>query len=131
MQAESAAPPRPGTGPAGVRALLDRRQFAEAARRAEALLLECPEDRQLLYMLAVAQRYLGNIPAALATLRRLEEAHPDYPRLYQERGYCHVAQRSAAPAISAFERAVMLNPALPGSWKTLQTLYAMEGRRAD
>jgi tetratricopeptide (TPR) repeat protein len=131
MQADSAAPPRPGTGPAGVRELLDRRQFAEAARIAEALLLECPEDRQLLYMLAVAQRYLGNVPAALATLRRLEEAHPDYPRLYQEKGYCHVAQRSAAPAIAAFERAVALNPALPGSWRTLQGLYTMAGRRAD
>ncbi len=131
MHADSVAPPRPGTGPADVRALLDRRQFPDAERAAEALLTERPEDRDLLYMLAVAQRYLGKIPAALATLARLEELHPEYPRLYQERGYCHVAQRSAAPAISAFERAVMLNPALPGSWKTLQTLYAMEGRRAD
>jgi tetratricopeptide (TPR) repeat protein len=131
MHADSVAPPRPGTGPADVRALLDRRQFPEAERAAEALLAERPEDRDLLYMLAVAQRYLGKVPAALATLARLEELHPEYPRLYQERGYCHVAQRAAAPAISAFERAVMLNPALPGSWKTLQTLYAMEGRRAD
>src|SRR6185437_6217734 len=49
----------------------------------------------------------------------------------QERGYCHVAQRAAAPAIAAFERAVMLNPALPGSWRTLQTLYTMAGRKAD
>src|SRR5579872_3117994 len=115
MQAESVAPPRPGTGPAEVRAFLDRRQFAEAARAAELLLAERPEDRDLLYMLAVAQRYLGRIPAALATLGRLEELHPDYPRLHQEKGYCHVAQRAAAPAIAAFERAVMLNPALPGS----------------
>jgi predicted Zn-dependent protease len=131
MHADSVAPPRPGTGPADVRALLDRRQFPEAERAAEALLAERPEDRDLLYMLAVAQRYLGKVAAALATLARLEELHPEYPRLYQERGYCHVAQRAAAPAIAAFERAVMLNPALPGSWKTLQTLYAMEDRRAD
>ena len=82
-------------------------------------------------MLAVAQRYLGRIAAALATLVRLEELHPDYPRLYQERGYCHVAQRAAAPAIAAFERALALNPALPGSWRTLQKLYTMAGRRAE
>jgi tetratricopeptide (TPR) repeat protein len=131
MQDDSAASPRPGTGPAGVRDFIDRRQFAEAARRAEALLADSPEDRELLYMLAVAQRYLGRISAALATLVRLEELHPDYPRLHQERGYCHVAQRSAAPAIAAFERAVALNPALPGSWRTLQKLYAMAGRRAE
>jgi tetratricopeptide (TPR) repeat protein len=131
MQDDSAAPPRPGTGPAGVRDFLDRRQFADAARAAEALIAECPEERELLYMLAVAQRYLGRIPAALATLVRLEELHPDYPRLHQERGYCHVAQRSAAAAIAAFERAVALNPALPGSWRTLQKLYSMAGRRAE
>jgi tetratricopeptide (TPR) repeat protein len=131
MQTDSAAAPGPARAPAGVRELLDRRQFAEAARAAEALLAGSPEDRDLLYMLAVAQRYLGSIPAALATLARLEELHPDYPRLYQERGHCHVAQRLSAPAIAAFERAVALNPALPGSWRTLQSLYGMVGRRAD
>ncbi|HEX4266708.1 MAG TPA: sulfotransferase [Steroidobacteraceae bacterium] len=131
MQDDSAAQPRPGTGPAGVRDFIDRRQFAEAARSAEALLADSPEERELLYMLAVAQRYLGRIPAALATLVRLEELHPDYPRLHQERGYCHVAQRAATPAIAAFERAVALNPALPGSWRTLQRLYTMAGRRTE
>jgi tetratricopeptide (TPR) repeat protein len=131
MQADSAGPPRSADGPAGVRQLLDSRQFAAAARAAEALLAGSPEDRDGLYMLAVAQRYQGQIEAALATLARLEDLHPDYPRLYQERGYCHVAQRSAAPAIAAFERAVVLNPALPGSWRTLQRLYAMAGRRTD
>ena len=131
MQADIAASPPPGTRAAGVRGFLERGQFAEAARSAEALLTECPEDRDLLYMLAVAQRYLGKLAEALSTLVRLEQLHPDYPRLYQERGYCHVAQRSAAPAIAAFERAVALNPALPGSWRTLQALYAMAGRRAE
>jgi tetratricopeptide (TPR) repeat protein len=131
MQADSALLPGPARASAGVRQLLDRRQFAEAARAAEASLAECPEERDLLYMLAVAQRFLGRIPAALATLARLEELYPDYPRLHQERGYCHVAQRASAPAIAAFERAVALNPALPGSWRTLQSLYGMAGRRAD
>jgi predicted Zn-dependent protease len=131
MQDHSAASPRPGTGPAGVRDFIDRRQFADAARAAEAQLAEHPEDRELLYMLAVAQRYTARVAAALATLVRLEELHPDYPRLHQERGYCHVARREAAPAIAAFERAVALNPALPGSWRTLQKLYTMAGRRTE
>ncbi len=65
MQADSAASPRSDTRAAGVRGLLERGQFAEAARGAEALLTECPEDRDLLYMLAVAQRYLGRLPEAL------------------------------------------------------------------
>ena len=82
-------------------------------------------------MLAVGQRILGRIEDALATLDRLEAFHPRYPRLFQERGHCHVARRTAAPAIEAFERAVHLNPALPASWSTLQALYRMAGRHAD
>jgi tetratricopeptide (TPR) repeat protein len=131
MQTDSAAPPRPDRGAAGVRQLLDRRQFADAARAAEASLTESPEDRDVLYMLAVAQRYLGRLPAALATLARIEELHPEYSRLFQERGHCHVTQRASTAAIAAFERAVALNPALPGSWRTLQKLYSMTGRKAD
>jgi tetratricopeptide (TPR) repeat protein len=132
MQADGAAvrPPLPQAA-GGVRELLDRREFAAAADAARALLAAHPEDRDLLYMLAVAQRYLGRIEDALAALARLEERYPEYSRLHQERGHCHVAQRSAAPAIAAFERAVALNPALPGSWKTLQVLYKIAARPAD
>ncbi len=98
---------------------------------AQSLLTKEPGNRDLLYMLAVGQRYSGRIPEALTTLARLEAFHPRYPRLFQERGHCHVAQREAAPAIEAFERAVRLNPALPASWNTLQTLYRMTGRTAE
>jgi tetratricopeptide (TPR) repeat protein len=131
MQAEGAVVRPLPQAAGGVRELLDRRQFAAAADAAGALLAESPEDRDLLYMLAVAQRYLGRSDDALATLARLEELHPDYSRLHQERGHCHVALRQAAPAIAAFERAVMLNPALPGSWRTLQVLYRMQDRQMD
>jgi tetratricopeptide (TPR) repeat protein len=79
-------------------------------------------------MIAVAQRYLQRISDALATLQRLEELHPGYPRLYQERGHCHVALRSAPPAIAAFEQAVKMSPALPASWKALEILYRMTGQ---
>jgi tetratricopeptide (TPR) repeat protein len=131
MQAEGAVVRPLPQAAGGVRELLDRRQFAAAADAAGALLAESPEDRDLLYMLAVAQRYLGRRDDALATLARLEELHPDYSRLHQERGHCHVALRQAAPAIAAFERAVMLNPALPGSWRSLQMLYRMQDRQGD
>ena len=128
MQAEGAARAQPA---AQVRECLDRGQFAEAQRQAQALLAVSPEDRDGLYMLAVAQRLQGRIAEALATLERLEALHPEYPRLYQERGHCRVMQRQAAGAIEAFEHAVRLNPALPGSWKALEALYRMTGRQAD
>ena len=114
-----------------IRATLERSEFAPALEAALPLLNEAPENRDVLYMVAVAQRYLQRIPEALVTLGRLEELHPDYPRLYQERGHCYVALRSAMPAIEAFERAVQMSPALPASWKALEVLYRMTGRAAD
>ena len=62
------------TAPAGVRQLLDSGSSPPRPRAAAALLAGSPEDRDGLYMLAVAQRYQGQIPEALATLARLEDA---------------------------------------------------------
>jgi len=110
-----------------IRGLLERGDYAAGLTAAQALLREVPENRDVLYMLAVSQRFLKRIPDALASLKRLEKAHPEYPRLFQERGYCHVVLRESGPAIAAFERAVALNPSLPGSWQTLHGLYRMVG----
>jgi tetratricopeptide (TPR) repeat protein len=114
-----------------IRALLQSGQLAPALQAAEALLVEVPENRDLIYMIAVAQRYLQRIPAALATLEKLELLHPAYSRLFQERGHCYVGLRQAEPAIDAFLRAVNINPALPASWKALQGLYKMTGETAN
>jgi tetratricopeptide (TPR) repeat protein len=114
-----------------IRGLLERSEFARALAAAEALLAQVPENRDVLYMLAVSQRYLKRIPEALATLARFEKLHPNYSRLFQERGHCYVALRSAEPAIEAFLRAVNLNPALPASWNALQILFRMTGQTAN
>jgi tetratricopeptide (TPR) repeat protein len=111
-----------------IREVLKGKDFLQALRACEALLREVPENRDVLYILAVSQRYLERIPDALATLTRLEQLHPGYPRLYQERGHCYVAVRSASKAIPAFEQAVNLNPWLHGSWNTLNVLYRMTGQ---
>ena len=114
-----------------IRAMLERSEFAPALAASLPLLKEAPENRDVLYMIAVGQRYLQRVPEALATLRRLEECHPNYPRLFQERGHCYVALRSAGPAIEAFEQAVKMSPALPASWRALDILYRMTGRTSD
>jgi tetratricopeptide (TPR) repeat protein len=100
-------------------------------RAARVLRDEVPQNRDVLYMLAVGLRYLTRIPEALATLAELEKHHPGYARLFQERGHCHVASRAAEPAIEAFVRAVNLNPSLPASWRALNLLFRMTGRQAD
>jgi tetratricopeptide (TPR) repeat protein len=126
MSSPLAAGP-PAADLATLRALLARRAFAEALERGTALLATAPDHRDLLYAVAVAERYLGRIPAALATLERLERHHPNYSRLYQERGHCHLAHRDAPQAIAAFLQAVHRNPALPASWRLLEGLARRAG----
>ena len=111
-----------------IRELLQRNQFAAALSAGEALAAQVPENRDVLYMIAVSQRSLQRIPEALATLERLEALHPKFSRLYQERGHCYVALRDAPRAIDAFLGAVNRNPALPASWRILQSLYRMSGQ---
>ena len=101
------------------RALLEKRQFSQALAAAEALLAEVPENRDALYLIAVNQRYLGRIPDALATLGRFENLHPEYGRLFQERGHCYRALGEAAAAIIAYQQAVAVNPALLAPAKTV------------
>jgi len=113
-----------------LRELLGRQQYAAALAAAERLLKTAPEHRDLLYARAVALRYLGETPQALATLATLEVLYPAYSLLYQERGHCYVGQRQAAPAIQAFLRAVNLNPTLAASWNALRLLFNMTGEAA-
>lgn len=114
-----------------LRQLIEKQRFEEARAASERLLREQPAHRDLLYMQAVALRHLQRISEALATLEKLEDAYPGYPRLFQERGHCHVFLRQAPEAIRAFSHAVELNPALPGSWRMLASLYKMTGKPAE
>jgi tetratricopeptide (TPR) repeat protein len=113
------------------RALLKQGQFAEALAAAQTLLAEVPENRDVLYLVAVSQRYLGRIADALGTLARFEALHPDYGRLYQEIGHCYRAVREFDAAIQAYEQAVARNHTLSASWSALRDLYAARGRLGD
>jgi tetratricopeptide (TPR) repeat protein len=126
-----AAPSRIETEVLRVRALMEQGQFAPALAAVQALHPHVPENRDVLYMTAVSLRYLKRIPEALAMLAELEKHHPGYSRLFQERGHCLVAMRSAEPAVQAYLRAVTLNPSLPASWNALQVLFRMTGREAE
>jgi tetratricopeptide (TPR) repeat protein len=113
------------------RSLLQKQQFLPSLAAAEALLAEFPENRDILYLAAVNRRYLNRLPDALATLARFEELHPNYGRLFQERGHCYRALGEVPAAITAYRQAVALNPALPASWKALAALYRSSGRAAE
>src|SRR5215468_3099229 len=105
-----------------IRELSKLRRHDEAVNAAEALLMIAPENRDVLYLIAANLRCLNRIPDALATLQRLEQHHPKFSLLYQERGHCYTTLRDAPRAIDAFLRGVYLNPALVASWTMLERL---------
>jgi tetratricopeptide (TPR) repeat protein len=111
--------------------LIERREFLLALRAAEAMLVEVPENRDVLYLVAVSQRYLGRIADALRTLARFEGIHPEFARLYQERGHCFRAVGETAAAIESYTRAATLNPSLPASWQALAEMCRKVGMSAQ
>ena len=114
-----------------IRGLIQAADHHSALAAAEALRRRVPENRDVLYMVAVNQRYLGRAQAALETLARLEAVHPAYSRLFQERGHCHAALGAPAAALHAYLQAVNINPALPASWHALSILYRAAGRAPE
>jgi tetratricopeptide (TPR) repeat protein len=114
-----------------IRGLLQEHRFEEAVGAATVLLPAYPENRDVLYLLALGLRQTRRIADALRVLADLEHHHPGMSLLYQERGHCHVALKNAPHAIEAYERAVRINPALPDTWGMLEGLYRMVGDDAQ
>ncbi len=114
-----------------LRERVERGEFLAALAAAESLRATVPENRDVLYVIAVCERNLRKVPQALDTLRRLQALHPNFSLLFQERGHCHVLERDAPAAIGAFLTAVNMNPALPASWRMLASLYKMTGQTAN
>jgi tetratricopeptide (TPR) repeat protein len=116
---------------ARMRALLRQHKYSETLAAGRALLDESADQRDALLFVAIAQRYLGQIPDALKTLEILQRHHPRFSRLYEERGRCFVDMKQASQAIEAFRRAVAINHSLPGSWRMLDGLYRLTGQTED
>jgi tetratricopeptide (TPR) repeat protein len=81
------------------------------------------QNRAELYRQALNLRLECRVDEALAVLEQLQQLHPGYSRLYEERGHCYAALNNAPQAIDAFRQAVNMNAALPASWQMLHTLY--------
>jgi tetratricopeptide (TPR) repeat protein len=113
------------------RELVQNNQFAAALAAAESLSGQVPENRDVLYLIAVSQRYLGRTADALATLARFEKIHPDYGRLFQERGHCLRAAGEPAAAVVAYRQAVFRNHTLTASWRALSELLPTLGQTAE
>jgi len=133
MQSALTGYPPPGieTEVRRIAALMGGGEFAQVVAAADALLRDEPRNRDLLYLLAAAQRRLQRIPEALAALERLETHHPSFSRLFEERGFCALALRAAPRALESFEHAVALNNCLLETWRALEALYRLGGRAVE
>lgn len=102
--------------------------FASGLAAAEGLLVDAAADPDILYVAAVAARYLKQFDRAGDFLERLHAALPEYGRAWQEAG--HLAQANGDPdkALGAFARATQFNPALEASWRAQAVLLSASGR---
>ena len=106
--------------------LLQSGKLRETIAFTRAKLANNPADGELLYVQAVAQRYLGKSKDALATLAELKQHHPNNARAYQEEGHNHRQMGEHESARIAYQQAVDLNHALIASWRELIDLHKRE-----
>lgn len=98
-------------------------QFEQAEQRLAVHLAQAPDDQDLIYLVAVAQRQQEKFDAAIETQNLLINNASKFSRIYQERGHTLLSMNKLADAQRAYEKAVNLNPALVASWKALLNLY--------
>ena len=109
---------------------LQNARVAEAAAICGQVLEISADNSDALYTLAVTQRMLKHVPAALLTLDQLIAIDPSYGRAWQERGHCLRDSGHTEEAIAAYQRAVTHNGALVASWRLLSELHQAGGRAA-
>ncbi|WP_448564947.1 tetratricopeptide repeat-containing sulfotransferase family protein [Thalassotalea ganghwensis] len=107
--------------------LLKSGLFAPAETQASQLLeqanLPAEEKLELLYMKAVALRYLARYQDAYQVHDQLLVLQANNGRAFQERGYCQLAEEQIDQALIAFHKAVEHNPALIASWQKIVELF--------
>jgi tetratricopeptide (TPR) repeat protein len=111
------------------RQLLEAGRLNEAVAAARAQADADASNPEAFYLQAVAQRYLGEMTAALETLARLLDIEPRFARAYQEQGHIYRLLGDLPRAVTAYGRAVALNRGLMASWRELASLYQGQGNR--
>lgn len=83
------------------------------------------------YMAAVCYRYKKEFESAQHFLDALKDSALDKGRVYQEQGHLFRAQQFMSKALTSYQTACQLNPALLASWKAQSELFSAEGNTAD
>jgi tetratricopeptide (TPR) repeat protein len=110
------------------KSLLQSGDFDGAIALSERLLSAEADNKDALYVCAVAFRYKRRYGQALRLLDRLLEIDPPYARGFQEQGHCYRDQGEMARAFVAYQNAVSHNASLVASWKMLGEIHHSAGR---
>ncbi|MCK6453886.1 MAG: tetratricopeptide repeat-containing glycosyltransferase family protein [Alphaproteobacteria bacterium] len=100
--------------PSPVPDIVDRlraRDFAGAAATAERALRQSPQDPDLLHLLGLARRQLGQMDQAIAAMESAAGIDPRRASFHFSLGQLYGAAGRAEAAIQCFERAITLEPA--------------------
>ena len=97
-----------------------------ALEQAQEVLAHYPNEINCQFVVAAAQRSLGNKEMALAGLQDIVARAPDYAIAQQELGFAYADRGAATQAISTLRQAVKLERRLSGSWKLLGELLLSE-----
>ena len=92
---------------------------ALAEAQAHEILRSVPGQPVALRLLAASHALRGDPSAAIALLQSLADAHPQWARVHLDLGLALGQARRGAEALSALQRAVALDPRLPGAWRAI------------
>jgi tetratricopeptide (TPR) repeat protein len=107
--------------------LLGAGKTALAIEQAQGVLRLYPDEINCQFVLAAAQRTMGEHDLALKNLKAIIVRAPDFPIAHQELGFLHADAGAVTEAIDALQSAIKLEPRLSGSWQLLAELHLTEG----
>ena len=99
--------------------LINKGRLSEASKNIDDMLTKNPGHIEGIYCLAVCQRKQGKYAQAMDNLAHILAKMPEHARAHQEQGFIHKVLGETTKAIVAFEKALVLNPTLFGSWRVL------------
>ncbi|MEJ0038287.1 MAG: sulfotransferase [Gammaproteobacteria bacterium] len=92
---------------------------AAAAEQASEILRVFPGHPAAELLMASAQRRLGNVGQAVASLTSLARQQPNWPAAQFELGFALGAAGQGDAAVVALRHALKLNPEMPDAWRAL------------
>ena len=106
-------------------------QFDEVLTDLHQVLEQDPGHADANYLAAVCYRYKNDHHKAQQYLNTLKDLALDKGRVYQEQGHLYRAQGLVTQALTAYQAACQLNPALIASWKIQAELFESLGKPAE